>query len=51
MPEGVRRDEEFSGTRPVEERHRIDEANLDRWLRGHEAALSPRSLDQIVGEL
>src|SRR6185295_16474885 len=35
VPEGVRRDEEFSGTRPVEERHRIDEANLDRWLRGH----------------
>ena len=25
MAEGVRNDEEFSGTRPVEERHRIDE--------------------------
>ena len=29
MAEGVRKDEEFSGTRPVEERHRIDEIRLD----------------------
>jgi len=33
VAEGVRRDEEFSGTKPVEERHRIDEISLDRWLR------------------
>ncbi len=32
MADGVRRDEELSGTRPVEERHRIDEAALDRWM-------------------
>ena len=32
MADGVRKDEEFSGTRPVEERHRIDEMSLDRWL-------------------
>ena len=32
MAEGVRKDEEFSGTRPVEERHRIDETRLDGWM-------------------
>ena len=29
MTNGVRKDEEFSGTREVEERHRIDEVRLD----------------------
>ena len=33
MTNGVRKDEEFSGTRVVEERHRIDEASLDRWMK------------------
>jgi len=33
VAEGVRKDEEFSGTKPVEERHRIDELSLDSWLR------------------
>jgi aminoglycoside phosphotransferase (APT) family kinase protein len=33
VADGVRRDEEFSGTKPVEERHRIDEARLDGWMR------------------
>src|SRR5437868_1075891 len=33
VAEGVRKDEEFSGTQPVEERHRIDEARLDGWMR------------------
>src|SRR5262249_33590994 len=28
----VRKDEEFSGTREVEERHRINEANLAKWM-------------------
>ena len=28
MADGVRKDEEFSGTKPVEERHRIDELRL-----------------------
>jgi len=30
---GVRKDEEFSGTTEVEERHRIDEARLDSWMK------------------
>ena len=32
MADGVRKDEEFSGTREVEERHRINEANLGAWM-------------------
>jgi len=35
VADGVRRDEEFSGTKPVEERHRIDEISLDRWMQGN----------------
>src|ERR1700759_1426283 len=35
LADGVRKDEEFSGTKPVEERHRIDEINLDRWMVGN----------------
>src|SRR2546429_9963947 len=30
--DGVRKDEEFSGTREVEERHRVNEANLAKWM-------------------
>lgn len=41
---GYRRDEDYSGTKPVEERHRIDEINLDRWMRenvdGYEGPLT-----------
>jgi aminoglycoside phosphotransferase (APT) family kinase protein len=33
VADGVRKDEEFSGTKEVEERHRIDEASLDRWMK------------------
>jgi aminoglycoside phosphotransferase (APT) family kinase protein len=33
VADGVRRDEEFSGTKPVEERHRFDELRLDKWMR------------------
>ena len=33
MADGVRKDEEFSGTKPVEERHRIDEMRLEAWMR------------------
>jgi aminoglycoside phosphotransferase (APT) family kinase protein len=29
----VKKDEEFSGTRPVEERQRFDEPRLDAWMR------------------
>jgi aminoglycoside phosphotransferase (APT) family kinase protein len=35
VSEGVRKDEEFSGTKPVEERHRIDEAGLAAWMAAH----------------
>jgi len=33
VADGVRKDEEFSGTREVEERHRVNEANLDAWMK------------------
>ncbi len=33
MADGVRKDEEFSGTKPVEERHRFDEMRLEAWMR------------------
>jgi hypothetical protein len=33
MAIGARRDEEFSGTKPVEEHHRFDEARLNAWMR------------------
>ncbi|UPK20610.1 phosphotransferase family protein [Bradyrhizobium sp. 131] len=35
MADGVRKDEEFSGTKPVEERHRFDEMRLETWMREH----------------
>jgi aminoglycoside phosphotransferase (APT) family kinase protein len=35
VADGVRKDEEFSGTREVEERHRINEASLDQWMKEH----------------
>jgi aminoglycoside phosphotransferase (APT) family kinase protein len=35
VADGVRKDEEFSGTKPVEERHRIDEISLDRWMQAN----------------
>ena len=31
----IRRDEDYSGTKPVEERHRVDEIRLDGWMREH----------------
>jgi aminoglycoside phosphotransferase (APT) family kinase protein len=50
VADGVRRDEEFSGTRPVEERHRIDEASLDRWMREHvEGYSGPLTVLQFKG--
>ncbi len=33
MTNRTRKDDEFTGTKPVEDRHRIDEACLDRWMR------------------
>ncbi|CAN5436941.1 phosphotransferase family protein [soil metagenome] len=35
MTEGVRKDDDFSGTKPVEERHRIDEIRLEGWMKEH----------------
>ncbi len=50
MTEGGRKDEEFSGTRPVEERHRIDEARLESWMRDHvEAYQGPLTVLQFKG--
>ena len=50
MTEGVRKDEEFSGTRPVEERHRIDEARLAGWMRDHvEGFAGPLTVLQFKG--
>ncbi len=50
MAEGVRKDEEFSGTKPVEERHRIDEAHLDGWMRDHvEGYAGPLTVLQFKG--
>jgi aminoglycoside phosphotransferase (APT) family kinase protein len=50
VADGVRKDEEFSGTRPVEERHRINEANLDAWMREHvEGYSGPLTVLQFKG--
>ena len=50
MADGVRKDEEFSGTREVEERHRIDEARLDGWLKENvEGYQGPLSVLQFKG--
>ena len=50
MAEGVRKDEEFSGTKPVEERHRIDEGRLDGWMRDHvEGYAGPLTVLQFKG--
>jgi aminoglycoside phosphotransferase (APT) family kinase protein len=40
----------FSGTKPVEERHRFDEAALDAWLRGNvEGYAGPLTVSQFRG--
>jgi aminoglycoside phosphotransferase (APT) family kinase protein len=50
VADGVRNDEEFSGTKPVEERHRIDEASLDRWMRENvEGYAGPLTVAQFKG--
>jgi aminoglycoside phosphotransferase (APT) family kinase protein len=47
---GVRDDEDFSGTKPVEERHRIDEAGLERWMASHvEGYVGPLTVSQFKG--
>ncbi|MBW8903297.1 MAG: phosphotransferase, partial [Bradyrhizobium sp.] len=50
MAEGVRKDEEFSGTKPVEERHRVDETRLDGWMRENvEGYQGPLTVLQFKG--
>jgi aminoglycoside phosphotransferase (APT) family kinase protein len=50
MTDGVKKDEEFSGVREVEERHRIDEASLDRWMKEHvESYRGPLKVLQFKG--
>jgi aminoglycoside phosphotransferase (APT) family kinase protein len=40
----------FSGTKPVEERHRFDEARLDEWMRGNvENYRGPLTVSQFKG--
>src|SRR5258705_2536270 len=50
VADGVRKDEEFSGTREVEEPHRINEANLDKWMRDNvEGFQGPLTVLQFKG--
>jgi len=50
LADGVRKDEEFSGTKEVEERHRIDEARLDIWMRENVADYAgPLTVQQFKG--
>nr|WP_311972570.1 phosphotransferase [Bradyrhizobium agreste] len=35
MANRINKDEDVSGTKPVEERNRIDEVNLARWMEEH----------------
>ena len=50
MTEGVRKDDEYSGTKPVEERHRVDEARLDGWMRENvEGYKGPLTVLQFKG--
>lgn len=44
------RDDEFKGTKPVEERHRLNEAALDGWMRTHvEGYAGPLTVQQFKG--
>src|SRR5258708_35550745 len=33
VAQGIKQDEEYAGVKPIEERHRINEAGLDPWMR------------------
>ena len=47
---GVRNDSDFSGTMPVEERHRVDEASLAKWMAAHvEGYAGPLTVSQFKG--
>lgn len=50
MAEAVRKDEEYSGTKPVEERHRVDEAKLAAWMADNVAGFAgPLAVLQFKG--
>ena len=50
MTEAVRKDDDFSGTKPVEERHRIDEVRLDGFLKANvEGYQGPLTVLQFKG--
>lgn len=50
MAEAASRDSEFSGTKDVEERHRFNEANLDKWMRENvEGYAGPLKVSQFKG--
>jgi aminoglycoside phosphotransferase (APT) family kinase protein len=50
VTDGVRKDDEFSGTRPVEERHRIDEIRLEAWMAENvEGYVGPLTVLQFKG--
>jgi aminoglycoside phosphotransferase (APT) family kinase protein len=50
MSEAVSPDDEFSGTKPVEEHLRIDERNLDTWMKANvEGYKGPLSVRQFRG--
>ena len=50
MTDGVKRDDEYNGTRPVEERHRFDEMSLEAWMREHvEGYEGPLTVLQFKG--
>ena len=50
MAQGIKQDEEYAGVKPIEERHRINEAGLDRWMRQNiEDYLGPLNVLQFKG--
>jgi len=50
VADGVRKDEDFSGTKPVEERHRLDEGRLAAWMEEHvEGYAGPLTVLQFKG--
>ena len=50
MTDAASPDEVFTGTKPVEERHRLDEASLEAWLKAHvEGYEGPLTVLQFKG--
>jgi aminoglycoside phosphotransferase (APT) family kinase protein len=50
VTEAVRKDDDYSGTKPVEERHRIDEIRLEGWMKEHvEGYEGPLTVLQFKG--